>query len=107
MEWGIFFNTGEAELVQNLNGTQAKVYVVLKMIIREILKPTKKEITSYVLKNIISWKAENIPQTKFPAQSLLHWVHDGLRELRMAIEKKTTSLLHDSRVEFNGSLWFG
>ena len=87
-EWRICFNTGETELVKNLNDTQAKVYVILKMIIKDIMKPKNKEITSYVLKNIILWQAENTPQTEFHARSLLYWLHDGLRELRTAIEKK-------------------
>ncbi|KAH3754819.1 hypothetical protein DPMN_189501 [Dreissena polymorpha] len=88
MEWRICFNTGEAELVNDLNDTQAKVYVLLKMILKEIIKPDNKEITSFVLKNIILWQAENNPQTKFHARSLFYWLHDGLRELRTAIEKK-------------------
>ncbi|KAH3705541.1 hypothetical protein DPMN_080618 [Dreissena polymorpha] len=88
MEWRINFNSGEAELVSNLNDTQAKVYVILKMIIKDIIKPTNKEITSYILKNIVLWQAERTPQTRFSAYSLLHWLHDGLRELRTAIAKK-------------------
>ncbi|KAH3733726.1 hypothetical protein DPMN_040160 [Dreissena polymorpha] len=88
MEWRICFNTGEAELVNNLNDTQAKVYVILKMILRDIIKPKNKEITSYVLKNIILWQAENTPQTEFHSRSLLYWLHDGLKKLRTAIEKK-------------------
>ncbi|XP_052220691.1 uncharacterized protein LOC127837546 isoform X2 [Dreissena polymorpha] len=88
MEWRINFNSGEAELVSNLNDTQAKVYVILKMIIKDIIKPTNKEITSYILKNIVLWQAERNPQTRFSAYSLLHWLHDGLRELRTAIAKK-------------------
>ena len=88
LEWRICFNTGEAELVNNLNDTQAKVYVILKMILRDIIKPNNKEITSYVLKNIILWQAENTPQTEFHSRSLLYWLHDGLKKLRTAIEKK-------------------
>ncbi|KAH3809373.1 hypothetical protein DPMN_137736 [Dreissena polymorpha] len=85
MEWRIGFNTGESELVNNLNDTQAKVYVMLKMIVKDVLRPSKKEITSYVMKNIVLWQAERNPQNKFYAQSFLHWLHDGLRALRTAI----------------------
>ncbi|KAH3798433.1 hypothetical protein DPMN_152032 [Dreissena polymorpha] len=88
IEWRICFNSGETELMNNLNETQANVYVLLKWILKEIIKPTNKEITSYVLKNIILWQAENTPQTEFHSRSLLHWLHDGLRGLRTAIEKK-------------------
>ncbi|XP_052217813.1 uncharacterized protein LOC127835427 [Dreissena polymorpha] len=85
MEWRIGFNTGESELVNNLNDTQAKVYVMLKMIVKDVLRPLKKEITSYVMKNIVLWQAESNPQNKFYAQSFFHWLHDGLRALRTAI----------------------
>ncbi|KAH3809301.1 hypothetical protein DPMN_137663 [Dreissena polymorpha] len=91
MEWRIGFNTGESELVNNLNDTQAKVYVMLKMIVKDVLRPSKKEITSYVMKNIVLWQAERNPQNKFYAQSFLHWLHDGLRALRTAIVTKQLS----------------
>ncbi|KAH3689880.1 uncharacterized protein LOC127863987 isoform X2 [Dreissena polymorpha] len=91
VEWRICFNTGEAELVNNLNDTQVKVYVILKMILRDIIKPNNKEITSYVLKNIILWQAENTPQTEFHSRSLLYWLHNALRELRTAIAEKKLS----------------
>ena len=65
IEWRICFNTGESELVNNLNDTQAKVYVMLKMIVKDVLRPFTKEITSYMLKNIVFWQAESNPQNKF------------------------------------------
>ncbi|KAH3825244.1 hypothetical protein DPMN_127118 [Dreissena polymorpha] len=88
MEWRICFNTGETELVNNLTDTQAKVYVILKMILKEIIKPKNKEITSFVLKNIVLWQAEKTPRTEFLAGSFFHWLHDGLKELKTAIENR-------------------
>ncbi|KAH3698525.1 hypothetical protein DPMN_086052 [Dreissena polymorpha] len=86
MEWRICFNTGETELMHNVNDTQVKVYVLLKMILKNGLRPCKKEITSYVMKNIVLWQAESNPREKFYARSLIHWLHDELRVLRTAIE---------------------
>ncbi|KAH3792599.1 hypothetical protein DPMN_146095 [Dreissena polymorpha] len=91
IEWRICFNTGETELVKNLNATQAKVYVLLKMIVKDVLRLCKKEITSYVMKNIVFWQAERNPQNTFSAKSLVHWLHDGLRELTTAIVKQQLS----------------
>ncbi|KAH3874570.1 uncharacterized protein LOC127869249 [Dreissena polymorpha] len=85
LEWRICFNTSETELVNNLNDTQIKVYVILKMIVNDVLKPQKKEITSYTLKNIVLWLAENNPQALFHAGSLFHWLHEGLDLLRTAL----------------------
>ncbi|KAH3699185.1 hypothetical protein DPMN_074139 [Dreissena polymorpha] len=53
VEWRICFNTAETELVNSLNETQVKIYVILKMIVNDVLKPQKKEVTSYILKNIV------------------------------------------------------
>ncbi|KAH3741953.1 hypothetical protein DPMN_048683 [Dreissena polymorpha] len=69
MEWRICFNTGEAELVNNLYGTQAQVYVMLKIIIKDVLRPCKKEVTSYVITNIVLWQAECNPQGSFNTRS--------------------------------------
>ncbi|KAH3869028.1 hypothetical protein DPMN_032184 [Dreissena polymorpha] len=76
IEWRICFHTAETELVKNLNDTQIKIYVILKMIINEILKPETKKITSYTLLNIELWLAENNPQTMFHTGSLFHWLHE-------------------------------
>ncbi|KAH3734262.1 hypothetical protein DPMN_040701 [Dreissena polymorpha] len=84
-EWRICFNTGETELVNNLSVTQTKVYVILKMIIRDVLNPKEKEITSYVLKNIIFWQAERNSHAMFQERHLIHWLHDALGTLRTAI----------------------
>ncbi|KAH3792678.1 uncharacterized protein LOC127838711 [Dreissena polymorpha] len=57
-EWRVCFNAGEIELVNNLNDTQIKVYVLLKMVKSAVLNPRKKEVSSYTLKNIVLWIAE-------------------------------------------------
>ncbi|KAH3875630.1 hypothetical protein DPMN_038901 [Dreissena polymorpha] len=55
------------------------------MVVKDVLKPVKKEITSYTVKNIVLWLAENNPQALFSERSLIYWVHKGLGELRTAI----------------------
>ncbi|XP_052280073.1 uncharacterized protein LOC127877838 isoform X2 [Dreissena polymorpha] len=88
VEWRICFNEGENVLVSNLNDTQIKMYVLLKMIVKSVIKPLHKEITSYTLKNIVFWVAETNPQVLFDETSLLFWLHEGLGKLRTAITKK-------------------
>ncbi|KAH3795414.1 hypothetical protein DPMN_148964 [Dreissena polymorpha] len=88
IEWRICFNTGETELMSNLNDTQLKLYVLLKMIAKHVLKPQHKEITSYMLKNIILWLAENNPQSVFHERSLFFWVRESLLEVRTALSQK-------------------
>ncbi|KAH3850264.1 hypothetical protein DPMN_092672 [Dreissena polymorpha] len=88
LEWRICFNIGETELVHNLNGTQAKEYVILKMIVKEVLKPNNKEITSFVLKNIIFWQAESNSPSMFQERNLIRWLHDALKTLRTVLSSK-------------------
>ncbi|XP_052267872.1 uncharacterized protein LOC127869382 isoform X2 [Dreissena polymorpha] len=87
VEWRICFNTGENELMSSLNNTQVYVYVILKMVVKDVLKPVKKEITSYTVKNIVLWLVENNPQAQFNESSLLYWLREGLEQLRTAISK--------------------
>ncbi|KAH3788688.1 uncharacterized protein LOC127842251 isoform X1 [Dreissena polymorpha] len=88
VEWRICFNTAETELLNNLNDTQVKIYIILKMIVNDVLKPKFKEITSYTLKNIVLWLAENNPQEWFHSGSLFHFLFEGLDRLRTALSDK-------------------
>ncbi|XP_052232347.1 uncharacterized protein LOC127845461 [Dreissena polymorpha] len=90
VEWRICFNTGENELVSSLNNTQVYIYVILKMVVKDILKPIKKEITSYTVKNLVFWLAENNHQECFTEKNLFNWLCEGLRKLRTALS--TTNL---------------
>ncbi|KAH3875395.1 uncharacterized protein LOC127869396 [Dreissena polymorpha] len=85
VEWRVCFNAGEIELISNLNATQTKLYVLLKMIKNDVLHPRKKEVTSYTLKNIVLWMAENNPQASFHNKSILQWLHEALDALRVAL----------------------
>ncbi|KAH3693187.1 uncharacterized protein LOC127863132 isoform X2 [Dreissena polymorpha] len=87
-EWRICFNTGETELVTNLNNTQIKIYVILKMIAKDVLQPRNKEITSYSMKNIVLWLAENNPQKLFHQRSLFYWLRESLSKIRAAISTR-------------------
>ncbi|KAH3865510.1 hypothetical protein DPMN_028549 [Dreissena polymorpha] len=85
VEWRVCFNAGEIEIVNNLNKTQINLYVLLKMVKNDVLNPRKKEVSSYTLKNIILWIAENNPQSLFHERSLLYWFLEGLNALRVAL----------------------
>ncbi|KAH3708745.1 uncharacterized protein LOC127857997 isoform X2 [Dreissena polymorpha] len=88
VEWRMCFNSGENVLINNLNDTQVKLYVLLKMVKKDVLKPQKKEVTSFTVKNIVLWIAENNPHSLFHERSLFHWLHEGLYALRVAIDTK-------------------
>ncbi|KAH3690203.1 hypothetical protein DPMN_194003 [Dreissena polymorpha] len=88
VEWRVCFNAGEIELIYNLNETQIKLYFLLKMVENDVLNPHKKEVSSYTLKNIVLWIAENNPQSLFHERSLLHWLHVALGALRVALNTR-------------------
>ncbi|XP_052222125.1 uncharacterized protein LOC127838413 isoform X2 [Dreissena polymorpha] len=88
VEWRMCFNTGENVLINNLNDTQVKLYVLLKMVKKDVLQPQKKEVTSFTVKNIVLWIAENNPHSLFHESSLFHWLYEGLYALRVAIDTK-------------------
>ncbi|XP_052223308.1 uncharacterized protein LOC127839151 isoform X1 [Dreissena polymorpha] len=88
VEWRMCFNSGENVLINNLNDTQVKLYVLLKMVKKDVLQPQKKEVTSFTVKNIVLWIAENNPHSMFHERSLFHWLHEGLYALRVAIDTK-------------------
>ncbi|KAH3875868.1 uncharacterized protein LOC127870479 [Dreissena polymorpha] len=85
VEWRLCFNTGEMELLCNLNDVQIKVYVILKMILKDVLKPKNKEITSYMVKNVVLWLAERSQNSLCNEKSLFNWLREGLIFLRNAI----------------------
>ncbi|XP_052223316.1 uncharacterized protein LOC127839152 isoform X1 [Dreissena polymorpha] len=88
VEWRMCFNTGENVLINNLNDTQVKLYVLLKMVKKDVLQPQKKEVTSFTVKNIVLWIAENNPHSLFHERSMFHWLHEGLYALRVALDTK-------------------
>ncbi|KAH3823872.1 hypothetical protein DPMN_125696 [Dreissena polymorpha] len=88
LEWRICFNSGETEIMNSLSDTQLKIYVMLKMIVKDVLRPQHKEVTSYTLKNIILWQAESYPQTLFSERNFFYWLREGLGKLKIAIATK-------------------
>lgn len=85
VEWRFCFNLGEMKLVKSWNESQTKLYVILKMLLKEHLKPENTEITSYTVKNIVFWLCEMYPQSRFTPDSLLQWLRKALQMLRQSI----------------------
>ncbi|XP_053376352.1 uncharacterized protein LOC128547466 [Mercenaria mercenaria] len=88
LQWRICFTMAETHLVQALNNTQTKVFVLMKLIAKYILQPLCKDITSYVVKMVILWLAEKIPQRKFRKKHLLARLQDAITYLQSVVESK-------------------
>ncbi|XP_052787414.1 uncharacterized protein LOC128222447 [Mya arenaria] len=72
LEWRFCFVTAEKELVLSLSETHKKLYVLLKMVVKERLKFICPAMTSFVTKNLIFWMAEMIPSHHFKPEKLTY-----------------------------------
>ncbi|XP_045183403.2 uncharacterized protein LOC123541844 [Mercenaria mercenaria] len=82
LEWRICYTGIEINLIHSLNETQIKMCVLLKMVAKAILKPVCKDITSYVIKNLVLWIVERNANEIFTPENLTSLVMLGLRSLR-------------------------
>ena len=87
MEWRVCFIPSELKLSESLSQVQYKMYILLKMINKEILKPICNELSSYIMKNIVFWMVESNPHEIFTEDSLLHNTISCLKMLQEAIQK--------------------
>jgi hypothetical protein len=88
LEWRICFTKAEIKLIQNFNDCQVKLIVLLKWIAKSYLKPICKEMTSYVMKNLVMWMAEKLPEHYFTEQKLINTLHISLRTLKHCLIRK-------------------
>lgn len=86
-EYRVCFNAIEILLVEQLNDTQIKLYQILKMIKSYYLTSAGFDVTSFMIKNVVFWLAEQYPQSQFRPDSLCFWVKTALEELKAAARK--------------------
>lgn len=85
-EWRICFNTAENRLVESLADVQIKMYILLKMVLKDIIKPERNELSSFMMKNVVFWMAELNPQFLFTEESLVQWLLIALRILEKSLK---------------------
>jgi len=87
LEWRYCFNEIESLLVECLNDTQIKLYMMLKIINQDIIKKHGFSISSFILKNIVFWLAETFEQHTFRDETLITWILRSLMLLKRAVER--------------------
>ncbi|KAH3718661.1 hypothetical protein DPMN_061467 [Dreissena polymorpha] len=85
MEWRICFIYGELKLIEHLNECQYKLYILLKMINKEVLHPICSEMSSYIMKNVTFWVVEAHSQEIFRDENLMHVLQIALKFLQTAL----------------------
>jgi hypothetical protein len=86
LEWRVSYVTAEQKLMRSLNATQAKFYVILKMICKELLGSEDTAISSYVMKNVVLWVCELYDLDLFVPHSLLDQVAAALLFLKLCLQ---------------------
>ncbi|XP_053406348.1 uncharacterized protein LOC128559165 [Mercenaria mercenaria] len=87
-EWRFCFIQTELRLTCSLNNTQIKLYIVLKMISKTILKCVSDEISSYIMKNITFWMSELFGSHIFREENFIALMLVALRLLKVSIDNK-------------------
>ncbi|XP_052808938.1 uncharacterized protein LOC128237437 isoform X2 [Mya arenaria] len=90
MEWRVCFIQGERLLTDSFSETVYKLYILLKMIHKHVFKPICNGLSSYVMKNITFWMAEDNPNETFTNENIVHVLWLSLHMLHKAI--KTSNL---------------
>lgn len=85
VEWRVSYVTAENKLIQYLNGSQYKLYVVLKMIAKELIKPEFPGISSYVMKNVVLWVCELSPRSFFTPALLIEQIAKCLKLVKVCV----------------------
>jgi len=88
IEWRISYTTAEKKLVGSLNDVQVKLYVVLKFVQRDRLKPVCQNFTSYMVKNLVFWVLEETPMGDLTPETLVDRILTAFRHLKQFLENK-------------------
>jgi len=88
IEWRISYTTAEKKLVRSMNDVQVKMYVVLKFVQRDRLKPICQNFTSYMVKNLVFWVLEITPMRDLTPETLVDRTLTAFGHLKQFLENK-------------------
>lgn len=88
LQWRICFNFAETVLVHCMNDIQYKVFVLMKAFTKKNLAPVCKEITSFLVKNVLFWMCDQLPPEAFLRSNIFNIFILGLTNLRDCIIKR-------------------
>jgi len=88
IEWKISYTTAEKKLVRSMNDVQVKLYVVLKFVQKDRLKPICQNFTSYMVKNLVFWVLELTPRRYLTPETLVDRILTAFCHLKQFLENK-------------------
>lgn len=84
-EWRICYTIAEQILVSHFNSVQTKLYILLKMIFKQVVNPQCGLISSYLVKNIVFWVCEGNEPTCFTPDKLVDLLMNSLAFLLLCL----------------------
>ncbi|XP_063414860.1 cyclic GMP-AMP synthase-like [Mytilus trossulus] len=89
IEWRISFSVGEKFLINTFTHTQLLCYALLKILLKDVISTyTECEdlLCSYFLKTIMFWISEELPQSIWKPETLIHCFMRCLRRLIYSVD---------------------
>ena len=87
IEWRVCYTTAEMELVKSLNDVHLKLYVLMKCVAKEIKRTVgSKDISSYVVKNVVFWIAETEPEQTLVPKHLVRLFKKAFMFIKYCLE---------------------
>jgi len=88
IEWRISYTTAEIKLVHNMDNVQVKLYVVLKLVHNDRLKPACGNFTSYMVKNLVFWVLEGTSIAEFTPDKIVDRIMDAFDLLKKCLKDR-------------------
>lgn len=82
LEWRICLTQADNKLLASFSESQIKLYVLLKMVKRDIIDKVSSGLTSFMLKNVVCWMCEGLPSTRFTPEHHVYRLRNALYFLR-------------------------
>ncbi|XP_052807061.1 uncharacterized protein LOC128236220 [Mya arenaria] len=86
MEWRVCF-IGELKLTDSFMESQYKLYILLKYINKHVLKPICKDMSSFIMKNVVFWYVESTSRESFSIHNLVVNIISCLKMLQQSIRE--------------------
>lgn len=86
LEWRLCFPQADSKLILGMNNPQIKLYILLKVILKDIVRKKDVGLTSYMIKNTLCWTCEGMPSAYFTPEHLIERLKNSLYFLKQCLE---------------------
>ena len=108
LEWRYSFSMAELTLIHSFNAIQFRMYGLLKLILKDVLKPRlpKDTLCSYFMKTTLMWEIEESSQDIWQEKNLILLLNKCLKRLcSYAYQEKCPSYFMPTQNIFHGKVY--